>query len=854
MAQMTAIELKPYISSTQIEQRELRDRGNVVYRIEKFFNAEFDYAFGYISNGEFSIKIYDNDNLITEAKSEGTENVGVFLNINKLRKYKPAVEVYKDVPKQNSYYNDFKKISIESNISNYEDLQLLFDKYIYDILYEVIVGEESSDEVYKILSLINKINKEGLQNIVSKLIAECIASYSASYERNYSKLDDIEESSGISAKLRFDICNNDEEFRKSIINNRTLFQMAIDAKDLKGSNVRENKNKAMMDLLRSINLDSFENKLDYILSEGTTIPSVTSSLKWDGLKAKIKKERRELGVVISEGEKERIEELELEFMNGSADIGVEAEYKRLIDTIKNRIVDRCIMYVYAASLAEIYKVYSVFDKLAMEQETNKIQEKIKSFELKQSDNISASNIYKQNQKLANEIDKHASFMDEGILYIDFEKQAVINKIKEILEIVSFGEEAINKNNAIRRFISTDIVNLKGILYNIEAMGGMKKAFAGKKVESARRDFFGEHYKLNNKIELYKLFSAAKKQKVDISRMIFNVLSNYIEEGDINHETLENIISNAMNCQGDINSKLDSLYNTIQDKLESNFSKKSLNLAFQTIKTHFEQMDKKEFMQLENTTELQSILNNAEGFLVNKVRAQDVSELKRSMNLMLKETMHDEINSLIDSVDDLYDDKKHGLDLYKLLEYRIKLQEILSRTQGDEFDEERVTRVINYVDEKLLNFPVDNENKEKTIYEKDEAAYKSILDFEKACKDCVEMILLKNNYEYQNLNSQKESLEESIKQVESGSGLGLSALFGKKEEKIAEKKRELERQIDSIDSKMAAIKKAFDCNYGNELDDALRNLANGLSASFDSGDSIYVRDSAEKAAAKENRWE
>ena len=88
------------------------------------------------------------------------------------------------------------------------------------------------------------------------------------------------------------------------------------------------------------------------------------------------------------------------------------------------------------------------------------------------------------------------------------------------------------------------------------------------------------------------------------------------------------------------------------------------------------------------------------------------------------------------------------------------------------------------------------------------------------------------------------LEEKIKQVESGSFL--ASLFTSK--------GELERQIDSIDSKMAAMKKAFDCNYGNELDDALRNLANGLSNSFDSGDSIYVRDSAEKAAAKENRWE
>ena len=48
-------------------------------------------------------------------------------------------------------------------------------------------------------------------------------------------------------------------------------------------------------------------------------------------------------------------------------------------------------------------------------------------------------------------------------------------------------------------------------------------------------------------------------------------------------------------------------------------------------------------------------------------------------------------------------------------------------------------------------------------------------------------LIKNNQEYQNLLLQRKSLEEKIKQVESGSGL--APLMGNKEKKKEERKKE-----------------------------------------------------------------
>lgn len=839
---------KQYLFSGEIINKKQKKQ-DIKYIIDMFFDVTYNSSIGFHSNGDFCFVVSEDDIILEIAKTKNTERTGLFINANELKRNNTVVKVFeegRDVSGKIGNLANEQKIRMEIEAHYYKDFQLLFDKYIYNVLVDKIVKKNNADKLQIVINLIEAIERLKLQDVVSSYICNMVASYNESYFKNIDKIYFIESESGISSELRFDICINDEKFKKALSNNNMLLQIALDANALKAANVRGVKEMALGDYLSTIDLTPFEKDAEIKLADYDRTGGLGSLIRFNNIKSKFKKEIDNLPPMITEKEKERIKAIEMQIMNYSASDELLEEYQKIIKNIWNKFVDIKIAY---KGFDRNCKDYGVVGNLDVEKEITKIENEFINLRQQQMDFISEMDKHEQNNKLSCEIDRHGRIMEDGVLYIDFEKQAIIDKIKEITSIEVINEnDSVRKTNLINNLIRFDLPNLKTILFRIEAMGGMKKAFAGKKIESARRDFFGEHYKLNDKVELYKLFAAAKKQKVDINIMIFNVLSNYIEESDIDHEALENIIFNAMNCQGDINSKLDSLYNTIQSKLESNFSKKTLDLAFQTIKTHFEQMDKKEFMQLGSSAELQSILNNAEGFLVNKVREEELSKLKQSMQILLKETIHEEINSLIVSVDDLFDDTKQNLDLYKLLEYRLKLQDLLSRTQGDGSKEEWVTSAINYVDGKLLNFSVQNEKKEKTINKKDEDAYKSIIVFEQDCIDCKSSILIKNNQEYQNLLLQRKSLEEKIKQVESGSGL--APLMGNKEKK----KEELERQVDAIDSKMAAMKKAFDCNYGNELDDALRNLANGLSNSFDSGDSIYVRDSAEKVAAKENRWE
>lgn len=832
--------------------------------IRTLIDADFDVSEGFRSTGIYKFSVISNS-------KNGQEKEVLWTSSSKFSKSGFQYKIDSKSDKVNIAFDskeddwevrdairnsvEIQKSYRETNANNLRDLDFLYEEYLFPSLRKIIgkqVGK--TDKEISDIDVINFLNNPYMDDKISYFITDIVDIYNQSYLKHKEEISDDYNAVGYSqAHHRYNVCINDEDFKKNMENRISILETSINSMELTKKNIREDKNESLLDYINIMekNLNNISDELLYRtgINGGSTSSSGFKSRKEAIKECKSTCDSYTKNGLITIDEKKKIDEYKNKILRGQMSKEDIKEYNELVGTINKRYKDYLKQF---ERRAEDLSHNGITNYDAARQRTKEgiddihgyidaMQMDIRNIMLNQSDEMDARRVLAQNQALEKEVARHGTYNEEtGEILLDTEKKALIGKI---MSLSSLNSQEL-KMSQINSLIENDIPSLLNIVYKTEALSGLKDFYLSDFQEDDRQALFGEHYhylsadqffdKINeiiterdnsktqtiNPVELASTVSGSlltmsgSKYRNEFKQVLSTLkeidalkLEQYLPTSDNEEQNRENV--QKLILEATKKTEQNPIYESKEfEKLLTDSLKEGYNIYLQKSKKNMAEMES-------------NIVRNSLYDKINTTLTHKVSNMK-ILSYDIEKQLGVEPKTLLTE-----DGSK--LDIKKILELRQKLVQDynakVNKLSPEALPSEKVevseqARKIVFLEEKLLNYKVERDPETLAVSGKDKMAYDVLSSANGIYKEYEKNTDIKDSQkEIDSLQKKIQTKQERIEELEDDISKGHKFRLKSKQNELAKLQsevKELQTKLNTEKEKISQVNDKLIASLQNDI--------------------------------------